>query len=173
MIHTGQKMSKHVDVNRDSVVDDLEKERYSNIKKPRKNLTCQQCCKRIVIGLLICVMVTLCVIACLILIAWFSLGAYLWQFAFAVNIHADCDEFRGNSPSNFTINNVCTPLVGSYSDWTVKLAPYFVDANKTEVVTFKSKDPEWIATGKFSVFTMVDLSVKDMETLQVLCTDKM
>nr|CAG4710823.1 unnamed protein product [Naegleria fowleri] len=124
-----------------SMLDDIP----ASEKVRRSKLTGKQICCRVLICLSISCAVLCAAIAALILIAWFSVGSVLWNIAFAVDISYDCDEFRGNSPSNFTINYRCPPLLEPLSQWPKRLAPFFVNSNNLEVVNFPSRTPDWVS----------------------------
>ena len=83
-------------------------------------------------------------------VAWFSLGLYMWTQAFGINSTRDCyPELRRNRPWNYTwIDNGsdCPPLYHSLNE-TKLLSPFRTTPFRTETVRFKSRDPEWVASG--------------------------
>ncbi|KAG2392145.1 hypothetical protein C9374_012397 [Naegleria lovaniensis] len=117
----------------------------SSEKVRKSKLTCKQLSCRITLCLSISCAILCAVIAALIIIAWFSVGSVLWNMAFGVDLAYDCDEFRANSPSNFTINYRCPPLVEPVSQWETRLAPFFVNPKNVEIVHFPSRTPGWVS----------------------------
>jgi len=103
---------------------------------------------------LICLLVTIIIVVLLavsiFIIVWFSLGAYLWDEAFGIDVARDCfAELRDNRPWNYTLvdnGSYCPPLYNSINE-TALLSPYRIVPYRVETVRFLSRDPEWVATG--------------------------
>ena len=84
-----------------------------------------------------------CVVPLLLVGGWLGAGSKMWDIVFGINPQ-NCNQFRANTPANFTINYDCPELVNPPSQWKTKLAPYFVPLTKTEVVTFTSRPADWL-----------------------------
>ena len=123
-----------------SVLDDIPR----NEKIPKTKLTLSQICCRIGVCLLITTVSFILIVISLFVIAWFTLGAELWDITFGVDIVNDCAPFRGNTPSNFTLNYNCWPLIDPTSQWPIKFSPYYVNETNYEFVTYQSRDASWI-----------------------------
>ena len=86
----------------------------------------------------------------LFVVGWFCLGNYLFDVAFEI-APENCKYFRENSPQNFTLLYDCPPLTEPESQWYGKLAPFYVNSEKTEIVKFTSRPVDWVqGLGKFN-----------------------
>ena len=128
------------------------------IKVPKKKVSGKRIVLYVLLGLVICAIVTVLVLGCLVMIAWFSLGSVLWDMAFESQPGTDCfSGLRQNRPWNYTLIDVVDycPEMSASVDTSKLFGSYFLNKAWTslvETVVFKSRDPDWVSSGKGNIY---------------------
>ncbi|KAF0979729.1 hypothetical protein FDP41_001397 [Naegleria fowleri] len=120
--------------------------------KRQKKWPCSRIMKCCLIGIVVGLVLLLAIVIGVFIIAWFSAGAFLYDFAFRVDPLVDCDAtMRTNRPWNYTADEMISTCTGN--NFTIfnaseRFGPYYINSSaQYETVTFKSRDPEWISQG--------------------------